>query len=303
MKYRNFGGIKVSEIGMGCWAIGGNAYGNSYGKTNDDESIAAVRKALELGCTFFDTADVYGHGHSERILGTALGSARKDVVIATKAGGAYMYEGFGGMNFSKEYLNFALKQSMLRLQTDYIDVYQLHNPPMPVIQDGEAFAALKDMKDKGKIRFAGISIFTLEEGFAALEHVDCLQCVFNALDPRKYELMEAAKRAGVAVIIREPLANGLLTGKYDGKSEFDETDIRCRFPQDYISQIADSVFEVKKKIHRNATMSQISLKYVLAFDSVCTVIPGFKTARQVKENIQTSDMPDLTDEEMAVFGS
>ena len=307
MKYRPFGktGSKVSEIGMGCWAIGGNAYGNSYGPTSDEESIKAIKKAAELGCNFFDTADVYGHGRSEELLGAALAGIRKNVFIATKAGGSYMYdENFGHVNFSGEYMNFAVEQSLRRLRTDYIDVYQLHNPPLHLIREGEVFRPLRDLQKKGKVRNVGVSVFTLEEGDAALDHVDCIQCVFNMLDPRKFELMEEAKRRGVAVIVREPLANGFLTGKYGANSRFDETDIRYRFPPDYIGQMVETVDEIRKGLsNRNATMAQLALKYVLAFDSVSTVIPGAKTPQQAEENMLASDMPDMTDEEMSVLGS
>src|SRR3989344_7393021 len=120
MKYRSLRGDKVSEVGMGCRAIGGNAYGNSYGTTDDGESLKAIKQAVELGCNFFDTADVYGHGHSEELLGMALHGVRNRVFIATKAGGAYMYnnDDWGHVNFTHEYLQFALEQSLNRLRTN-----------------------------------------------------------------------------------------------------------------------------------------------------------------------------------------
>lgn len=305
MNYRSFRSIRVSEVGLGCWAIGGNAYGNSYGATDDAESIKAIKKALMLGCNFFDTADVYGHGHSEEMLGVALASSRQDVMIATKVGGAYMYGGeWGGMNFSEEYVRFALEQSMRRLRTNYIDVYQLHNPPYETIKEGEIFQPLRRLQQEGRIRFAGISVHTLDEGLAALEHADSVQCVFNMLDPRNYELMETAKRRGIAVICREPLANGFLTGKYTAASGFEPGDIRSRFPRYYLEEIAAEVDELKKKfVHRNGTLAQLALKYVLSFDSVTAVIPGAKTEKQVEENIAASDMPPLTEAELRSLGA
>lgn len=308
MKYRKFGstGLKVSEVGMGCWAIGGNAFGNSYGPTDDAESIKTIRKALGVGCNFFDTADVYGHGHSEELLGLALNKDRERVIIATKVGGAYMYGGkiFGHINFSGEYVRFALQNSLKRLRTSYIDVYQFHNPPLNLIQEGEIFKALRKLQGEGKIRHVGVSVHTLEEGIAALDHADSIQCVFNILNPKNYELVETAKRRGIAVIVREPLANGLATGKYSKGSTFGEGDIRNNFPLDYLETVTSEINEMKRRfMQRKASMPQIAIKYVLSFDAVSVVIPGAKTEAQVTENIDASDMPDLTEEELRVFGS
>ncbi len=308
MNYRPFGrtGAKVSDIGMGCWAVGGNAFGNSYGQTDDAESLKAIKKAVELGCTFFDTADVYGHGHSEELLGLALQKIRSNVMIATKVGGSYMYSNniWGHVNFSEEYINFALEQSLLRLRTNYIDVYQLHNPPLRMIREGEVFRPLKELKKQGKIKLVGISVFTLDEGIAALDHVDSVQCVFNMLDPRNYELMETAKRRGIAIIAREPLANGFLSGKYNERSRFDKTDIRSRMPPEYIEEMTELVSHMKQRFaSREGTMAQIALKYVLAFDCVSTVIPGAKTGQQAEENMKASGIKALTEEEMNFLGS
>ncbi|MBI4174792.1 MAG: aldo/keto reductase [Candidatus Aenigmarchaeota archaeon] len=304
MKFRQFGQSKISEIGMGCWAIGGNAFGNSYGTTDDAESIRAIKKAVQLGCNFFDTADVYGHGHSEELLGLALASMRKKVFIATKAGGSYFYndERWGHMNFTAEYLQFAIEQSLHRLRTSYIDVYQLHNPTLQMIKEGEVFKPLRKLQEQGKIKHVGVSVFTLDEGLAALDHVDSIQCVFNIIDPRNYEMMETAKRRGIAVIVREPLANGLLTGKYNTQSSFEKGDIRSRTPKEYMEGVAELASEIKKRFPM-LTPAQVCLKYVLNFDCVTTVIPGAKTERQVEENLASSDIPRLTSDELAFFGS
>lgn len=314
MKYRTFIGKQVSEIGMGCWAIGGNQYGNSYGSTDDAESIKAIKKAVELGCNFFDTADVYGHGHSESLLGYALQKTRNQVFIATKVGGAYMYndEKWGHVNFTLEYINFAIEQSLRRLRTTYIDVYQLHNPTLAMIKEGEVFKPLRQLQKSGKVRHVGVSVFTLDEGLAALDHTDAVQCVFNIIDPRNYEMMETAKRRGIAVVVREPLANGLLTGKYtkhtDAQgassdiSNFERGDIRARMPKDYMEGVTELAEEIRKKFPW-ATPAQVALKYILGFDCVSTVIPGAKTEQQAGENMLASDMRSLTKEELVVFGS
>src|SRR5262249_8919224 len=150
MRYREFGntGIKVSEIGFGTWAIGGNEHGNSYGPTEDKTSLEALARALELGCNFFDTADVYGFGHSEELVGKALRSVRDRVVIATKVGGNF-YSGRGRQTFARAYIRPALEQSLERLQTDYLDVYHLHNPPLKLIEKPETYAPFKELKREG----------------------------------------------------------------------------------------------------------------------------------------------------------
>ena len=304
MKYRQLGTtqLQLSEVGMGCWAIGGNRFGNSYGPTDDTESLKAIKKAIAMGCTLFDTADVYGHGHSEELLGLALQKVRNSVMIATKVGGSYFYGGFGMMNFTEEYIRFAIEQSLKRLRTNYIDVYQLHNPTLAMIKEGEVFKSLRKLQEEGKIRHVGISVFTLEEGIAALDHVDTIQCVFNIIDPRNYEIMETAKRRGIAVIVREPLANGMLTGKYNAKSTFEQGDIRQAMPEDYKEGITELAKEIRERFPR-LTSAQVALKYVLNFDCVTTVIPGAKTEQQVEENMAVSDLPALTQEEMSFFGS
>jgi len=320
VKFRAFGraGFRVSEIGMGCWAIGGSRFGNSYGATDDAESVRAIKKALELGCNFFDTADVYGHGHSEELLGLGLSTTRMQdhlecgkllrerVFIATKCGGAYMYndEKWGVVNFSEEYIKFALENSLRRLRTSYMDVCQLHNPPLYLIEEGEIFRPLRKLQEAGKIRCTGVSVHSLDEGLAALDHVDSIQCVFNMLDPRNYELMETAKRRGIAIIAREPLANGLATGKYAKESRFEKGDIRGSMPPEYMEAVLEEAEKIKKRFAgRQATLAQIALKYVLSFDSVSVTIPGAKTAAQIEENMKASDIPELTEEELAVFGS
>lgn len=306
MRYRPFGkaGFNVSEVGMGCWAIGGNEFGNSYGPTDDALSVRAVKKAVELGCNFFDTADVYGHGHSEELLGLALRTVRERVFIATKVGGSYMYNDpkWGDVNFSPEYIDFALGKSLARLQTSYVDVYQLHNPPLYMIEEGSVFARLRLLQKKGKIRAVGVSVHTLDEGLAALDNVDSIQCVFNILDPRNYELMETAKRRGIAVIAREPLANGLAAGKYSAQSTFEHGDIREFMPPAYRQQVIEAVSSMADKFP-GENFSQVAIRYVLSFDSVSVVIPGAKSPQQVDKNMRASELARLTDRQLAVFGS
>src|SRR5205823_4198821 len=150
-------GLDVSEIGFGAWAIGGNAHGNSYGPTKDTESIEAVRRAVDLGVNFFDTADVYGWGHSEEVLGQALEGRREEVFLATKVGGDF-YRGGVRMNFDPGYLAFALDRSLQRLRTDHVDLYQLHNPPAELMTDPTTYEVLDALKGEHKIDHYGVSV-------------------------------------------------------------------------------------------------------------------------------------------------
>src|SRR5438445_8223639 len=218
MRYRTLGstGLKVSEVGFGAWAIGGNAHGNSYGPTEDEASIAAIEKAVELGCNFFDTADVYGHGHSEELLGKALKGRRKEVVLATK-GGSDFYHDPPRLNFTEAHIFFAVEQSLKRLDTDIIDLYQLHNPPFSVIEGGRVFEPLEKLKKQGKVRYYGISIHDPQEGLLAMKtgKPSTIQVVYNYLRrDAAEELFPRALAEGVGIIAREPLANGFLTAKY-----------------------------------------------------------------------------------------
>ncbi|HLD57500.1 MAG TPA: aldo/keto reductase [archaeon] len=303
MNYRTFGStnVKVSEVGMGCWAIGGNEFGNSYGPTDDALSIQTIKKALDLGCTFFDTADVYGHGHSEELLGFVLPKVREKVFIATKVG----YDvSTNSKNFSEEYIRSALEKSLLRLKTTYVDLYQLHSPSIHEIKKGEVFNILRDFQKEGKIKYIGVSVHTLDEGIAALDKVDSIQCVFNMLDPRNYELIEAAKVKGIAVIAREPLCNGFLTGKITPETVFEKGDIRYSMPPAYKENLISSAEQLRNIFsHRKEPLSQLALKYVLASKAVSVVIPGAKTPHQVEQNLHTSDIPELTEKDLELLGS
>ena len=281
-------GLAVSEIGFGAWAIGGNAFGNSYGTTDDDESIRAVRRAVELGCNFFDTADVYGHGHSEELLGTALHGARDQVIIATKVGGNF-YDGDVHMDFSPGYLRFAVERSLARLRTDYIDLLQLHNPPMALIAATGTYEPLEDLQREGLIRWYGVSVHPPEEGIAAVRSTmpDTVQIVYN-LARREAEdtFLATAHAAAVGVIAREPLANGFLAGCYNADSTWERGDIRSRMPRPYVTQLAALGRRVRELAEESGmTAAQLALKFVLDRAEIASAIVGMKTVRQVEENL------------------
>lgn len=303
MKYRVLGrtGLKVSEVGLGAWAIGGNAYGNSYGPTDDEESKKALLKAVGLGCNFIDTADVYGYGHSEELLGETLKGVGEEIFIATKVGGNF-YSGSTVMDFSTKYIRYAVDQSLLRLKRDYIDLYQLHNPTLEMIIDGEVFNVMDDLKQEGKIRFYGVSIFKPEEGIAAIktDKPDALQVVYNIFSQAPAgELFPMAKEHDIAIIAREPLGNGFLSGKYKEDSTFVTGDIRANFPPQYRSALVKYTNALRfLEREGRRTMAQAALGFVLGNDAVSVVIPGAKTEEQVEDNLRASDEEPLTSEEL-----
>ncbi len=302
MKYRILGktGFKVSEVGFGAWAIGGNSYGNSYGPTNDETSIAAVQRALELGCNFFDTADVYGHGHSEELLGRALKGQRDRVILATKVGGDF-YHDPPRMNFNPDYLEFALSKSCERLGTDYVDLFQLHNPPIQLVKNRKIFESLEKLQASGKIRHYGMSIHDPQEGIIAMKEGQpaAIQVVFNILrQEAKKQLFEAAKDNNVGLIAREPLANGFLAGKFKADSIFPPGDIRYNFPQEYIKNLTWASDQLRFLESKTRTLAQASIRFVLDHKEVSTAIPGAKTLQQAEENVKAGDAPSLTGEEL-----
>lgn len=302
MKYRTLGktGLKVSEVGFGAWAIGGNDHGNSYGPTDDNVSTAAVERAFDLGCNFYDTADVYGHGHSEELLGRALKGHRNDVIIATKVGGDF-YHDPPRMNFNPEYLEFAAAKSCERLQTDYIDLYQLHNPPIQLLKNGKIFEGLEKLKDSGRIRHYGVSIHDPQEGLLSIKYGKpaAIQVVFNLLrQEAKNQLFQAAREQNVAIIAREPLSNGFLTGKFSIDSTFPSGDIRSNFPRNYLSGLTRAAEQLKLLESKTRTLAQASIRFALDHKDVSTVIPGAKTPEQAEENVRASDLAPLTGEEL-----
>ncbi|MCK4754222.1 MAG: aldo/keto reductase [Calditrichia bacterium] len=306
MKYRTLGktDFSVSEIGFGAWAIGGNRFGNSYGTTKDSESIQALQKAIDLGCNFIDTADVYGHGHSEELIGKAVAGKRQDIFIATKVGGDF-YHSSPRLNFDPDYIRFALEKSLKRLNTDYIDLYQLHNPPLHLIQDGTIFDIFFKLKTEGYIRAIGLSIFEPTEGVEAIrkDSIDCIQVVFNIFNRQAAkDLFPLARDNNIGIIAREPLNNGLLTGKFTGFEDFEEGDIRSRWSQKYFEHLVNFTQRLRSVVkEEDRSLSQTAIQFVLAQSAVSTVIPGMKTGDQVEENFRSINLKQMTEEELKVI--
>lgn len=262
----------------------------SYGPTQDKNSIDSINRALDLGLNFFDTADVYGWGHSEELLGKTLRGRRDRVVLATKVG-ADFYQGHGFQTFTPEYIRFALEKSLTRLQTDYIDVYQLHNPPMKLLSREDTFETLKELKKEGKIRAFGVSVYTPVEGLTALNvgKPDCIQIAYNIFSWRAEEqLFPLAFEHGCAIIAREPLANGFLTGKYETKPRFAAGDFRKAWPLEYIHARSEAARQLSFLKKTEQTMAQAALKFALSDRSVTSVIVGIKDVDMVEENLAAS---------------
>jgi len=302
MNYRTLGqtGLQVSEIGFGAWAIGGNAYGNSYGWTSDDQSVDAVKRAVELGCNFFDTADVYGFGHSEELLGVAfteLGLNMSDqIAVATKVGGNF-YDGNVRADFSAAYVRFAADQSLRRLARDWLDLYQLHNPTIAEIRDGSIFAVMNELKAAGKVRHWGVSVFSAEEGLAAIEAgAETVQIAYNVLaqEPAR-QLFPTAQQAGVGIIAREPLGNGLLTGKYELDSTWVAGDIRATMPRHVGARQVQAAEELRfLEGDGERTLAQALLRFALDQPTISSVIVGIKTSAQAEENLAAANLAPLT---------
>lgn len=287
-------GIQIPEIGMGCWAIGGVG----YGPVSEEDALAALETAWDGGVRFFDTADTYGEGRSENILARFLSSKPRDqAVIATKAGWDF-YPPAGGQvkgghkkNFDPQYLRFACDQSLKRLKVDCIDLYQLHNPKLEVLRQEGFWESLLQLKKEGKVRLLGVSLHTVEEALWALEHipVDSLQVIYNILDQRmRFEVFPKSLQKGVAILAREPLACGILTGKYSAQHVFPKQDHRRRYSAEKMKSDAQKLKKIKEIIGEN-DFAVCALEFVLAEPAVSCVIPGGKNGEQVHKNLLAAE--------------
>jgi aryl-alcohol dehydrogenase-like predicted oxidoreductase len=300
MNYRTLGstGIKVSEIGFGGWAIGGatDAQGVPVGWANatDEESLAALRRARDLGVTFFDTADLYGYGRSESLMGIVLSKHRDQVVIATKVGNVRTTGGRIVKDFSKRHIFYAIDGSLKRLRTDYVDLYQLHNPSREDLERGSIQEAMEMLQSLGKIRFWGISVSTPQEGITAIENGwgYALQVLYNILNQSAgAKLFPLARQRNFGIVARVPLASGLLTGKYRLHSTFSGDDVRQNFltPR-RLAEALERIAEVKGIVGgASRSLGEAALRFVLAEEAVSTVIPGARNAHQVETNVAASD--------------
>ncbi|MGW1022255.1 aldo/keto reductase [Streptomyces sp. NPDC002577] len=314
-------GIEVSALGFGCWAIGGewqDADGSplGWGKVDDEESVRAVHRALDLGVTFFDTADVYGAGHSERVLGRALGKHRADVVVATKWGNVFDEDGkvLTGSDDSPAYVRRALTASLARLGTDYVDLYQLHLSDADPERAALLRDACEDFVREGLIRAYAWSTDDPARAavFAEGPHCAAVQHRCNVLQDAP-ELLALCEESGLASINRSPLAMGLLTGKYVPESTLATGDIRSAPPAwlpgfaagggadpEWLARV-EAVRSVLTS--RGRTLAQGALAWLWARSPQTVPIPGFRTVAQAEENAGALAYGPLADEDLAEIES
>lgn len=306
MHYRLLGktGITVSELGFGAWGIGGSSKETpSYGKTDDRESVEALKRAFDLGVTCYDTSPAYGDGHSEELIGKAFRTNRKNIMIASKVGFTSFRK---AQDFSPEGIRASMEQSLRRLQTDYLDLLQLHNPGIhELAENPNVVGALVTLKKEGKILAWGISVKSPDDGLAAIRelHTSVLQVNFNLIDQRAREngLLELAAAEGVGIIVRTPFNFGFLTGKY-GDTKFGALDHRSRWPAEQLKRWAEAPALFSEVASENRrTLPELALKFCLAPESVATVIPGMLTVSEVEENIRVADSGPLQEEELAAI--
>lgn len=313
MNKRPFGrtGWQVSEVSFGAWAIG-----SSWGAVDDSESVAAMHTCIDRGVNLFDTADVYGDGHSERLIREVLKTRSEQVYVITKAGrrlNPHVADGY-----TKANLTAFVERSLTNLGVEALDLVQLHCPPTEVYYRPEVFEALDDLVQAGKLKHYGVSVEKVEEGLKAIEYpgVQSVQIIFNMFRLRPSELFfREAQRRQVAVIARVPLASGLLTGKMTAQSVFSADDHRNfnrhgkAFDRgetfsgvDYETGL-QAVEELRALVPAGATMAQLALRWILMFEAVTCVIPGAKRPSQAEENIAAADLPPLTTAQMEAVAS
>jgi aryl-alcohol dehydrogenase-like predicted oxidoreductase len=310
MNYRTLGrtGWQVSEISFGAWGIGG-----SWGTVDDAESRATLHKALDLGVNFIDTADVYGDGRSERLIGQVLRERPgQRIYVATKAGRRLSPHVADGYN--RENLTAFVERSLQNLGVDALDLVQLHCPPTEVFYRPEVFGVLDDLVAAGKLRYYGVSVEKVEEALKAIEypHVQTVQIIFNMFRHRPSELFfPQAQARHVGILARVPLASGLLTGKLRADSRFEETDHRNfnRYGESFdvgetFSGVPyevglQAVEELRPWVPGGSTMAQMALRWILQFDAVTCAIPGAKRPAQAADNIAAADLAPLSAETMA----
>ena len=307
MKQRAFGNssIHLSEIGMGCWQLGGLCWGN----VSETDALSTLQTAVANGITFFDTADVYGLGRSERLLGQFLKSCPDSIFVATKLG-RFPDPGWPE-NFSFEIFRHHTDACLQRLGLEALNLLQLHCIPTEVLQRGEVFEWLRRLQQDGKIQRFGVSVESMDEALLCLEQegLTSLQIIFNLFRQKPITtLFEAAKQKGVALIARLPLASGLLTGKFNPSSRFPENDHRtfnrdgqqfnvgetfAGLPFEIGVELADAL---QSHVPDRWSLTQMALRWCLDYDAISVIIPGARNPQQVTANTSVSDLPSLSPE-------
>jgi len=308
MQYRELGrtGWKVSTISFGAWAIGG-----SWGNVDDKDSLAALHRSIDLGVNFIDTADVYGDGRSERLVAQLRKERSDTIYVATKAGRRLDPHVPG--SYSRANLTAFVERSLKNLNTEAIDLLQLHCPPTEVFYMPETFGVLDDLVQHGKLRHYGVSVEKVEEALKAIEYpnVKTVQIIFNIFRQRPSELFfSEAIRRKIGILARVPLASGMLTGKLTFKSTFETDDHRAfnrhgeSFDRgetfsgvDYEAGLK-AVEELRGLVPASWTMPQFALRWILMHEAVTCAIPGAKNPAQAEDNVKAADLPSLSLEAM-----
>jgi aryl-alcohol dehydrogenase-like predicted oxidoreductase len=308
MEYRELGrtGWKVATVSFGAWAIGG-----TWGPVEDRESLAALHRAVDLGVNFFDTADVYGDGLSERLVAQLRRERSETIYITTKAGRRLNPHNAQGYN--RDNLTAFVERSLKNLDTETIDLVQLHCPPTEVLYMPEVFDVMDDLTAQGKIRHYGVSVEKVEEALKAIEYpnVQSIQIIFNMFRQRPADLFfEQAESRRVGILARLPLSSGLLAGKMTRESSFAPDDHRAANRQGEWFDRGETfsgvdfetglqvVEELRELTPEEATMAQFALRWILMFDAVTCVIPGAKRPSQVEENVAAAHLPPIPDATM-----
>lgn len=308
MNYRQLGrtGWSVSEVSFGAWAIGG-----AWGTVSDDDSLAALHRAIDEGVNFIDTADVYGDGRSERLIGQVLKERSEQIYVATKAGRRLSQQTVEGYN--RENITAFIEDSLKNLDVEALDLVQLHCPPTEVYYRPEVFGILDDLVQAGKIRYYGVSVEKVEEALKAIEYpnVQTVQIIFNMFRHRPAErFFDEAIRRKVGILARVPLASGLLTGKMKPDTTFEADDHRNYNRKgesfdvgetfsglDYDTGL-EAVEAIRELLPSGVTMAQFALRWILAFEAVTCVIPGAKNPAQASDNIAAAGLDPLTSAQM-----
>lgn len=299
-------GWSISEVSFGAWAIGG-----TWGNVRDDESLRALHAAVDAGMNFIDTADVYGDGRSERLVARLRKERTEPVYVATKAGRRLSPHTADGYNLPN--LRAFVERSLRNLEVETIDLLQLHCPPPQVYGRPEVFGALDALVSEGKIRFYGVSVETVEEGWRAIRNpnVQSVQIIFNMFRPRPAEVFFAEAAAkGVGIIARVPLASGLLTGKLTPETRFAEDDHRHFNRHGEAFDVGETfsgvplehgmraVEELRGIAQGATTLAQVALRWILMCPEVTCAIPGAKTPAQARDNAAAASLPPLVPSDM-----
>ena len=305
MKYRKFSdlGWNVSEIGLGCWEIGG-----SWGDVSEHDAREILKKALDKGVNFFDTADVYGDGRSEKFLGELIKSTSEKIFVTTKSGRRWRGTNYP-RGYKQKHIEEFIDRSLINLGIDCIDLLQLHCPPSEICSKKETYEMMDEIVKKGKIAYYGVTVHKLSDAMEAIQfpNVKSIQIVFNIFRQKPAEsFFKEAKKRNVAIIARGPLASGLLTGEINQETKFPENDHRNYNINGNAFDVGDTfsgvnfekglraVEKLKDLLPDNFSLTDLALKWILVHNEVSVVIPGATNKSQVQMNTHATDLEDIS---------